>query len=86
MSKAEFKLNGAGVRELLQGAEMQSILQTAAEKAAAAAMSDSGLEYNVEPRMGKKRAKAIVTPGNAHAYYSNLKHNWLLKALGSARI
>lgn len=77
-----FELDGAGVRELLQGAEMQSILQDAAEKVHSSASGMTGMEYRAEVKVGQKRAVATIAADSARAYYENAKNNTLLKALG----
>lgn len=79
--RTKFVLNRAGVRELLQSQEMATICTEAAQKVAANASHD-GLEYEVSTMVGKNRVNARVSPGSIHAYFSNLKHNTLLKALG----
>lgn len=76
--KFKFELNRQGVKELLQSSEMKSICSQAANQAAAAA----GDGYEVSTMTGATRVNARVSPATAHAYYSNLRHNTLLKALG----
>ena len=77
MSKIEFDLNENGVRELLQSPEMQSILsQYAAETA-----NRAGEGYKYEVKVGQKRSYANISADTPKAYYTNLKHNTLLKAL-----
>lgn len=77
-TKFKFELNRQGVRELLQSSEMKSICTEAANRVAEAA----GDGYEVSSQVGATRVNARVSPATAHAYYSNLKHNTLLKALG----
>lgn len=75
----EFELDGAGVRELLQSDEMISVLSEYGE----GVLNRAGAtDYKMETGHGKKRANATITPNSPKAYYSNLKHNTLLKALG----
>lgn len=83
--KVKFELNRAGVRELMQGPEMASIITGAAERVASAA-SSGGRSYSAEVRTGATRVTARVRPDDAAAYYSNLKHNTLVKSLGSGKV
>lgn len=78
MADFKFKLNGAGVRELLQSGEMQSILS----EYAASTASRAGDGYASSVHMGQKRAYANVYPDTHDAYTENLENNTLLKALG----
>ena len=82
MADFKFELNRDGVRELLQSAEMQGIVQELAEGVSGRAAGMTGLEYKVTAKAGRNRATATVSPDSAHAYYENLQHNTLLKALG----
>lgn len=77
-----FELNRAGVRELLQSSEMQSVLSEAAGRVQDNAAGMTGLEYSAEVRVGRNRAVATVACDSAHAYYENLKNNTLIKAMG----
>lgn len=79
--KVEFELNSDGVKELLKGAEMQSIIR----ECATAVLDSAGDLYEMEMKEGANRCWATVRPANAHGYYSNLKHNTLLKALGGVK-
>ena len=85
MAKVKFELNRDGVRELLQSPEMAEIITGAAERVAAAA-SSGGRGYFAEIRTGASRVTARIKPADAAAYYSNLKHNTLLKSLGSGKV
>lgn len=85
MAKMKFELNREGVRELLQSPEMAEILAGAAERVAAAA-SARGRSYTAEVSMGASRVTARVKAADTQAYYSNLKHNTLLKSLGSGKV
>ena len=82
MSNFRFELNRAGVRELLQSSEMQGILRDEAEKVRSGAEGMTGLEYRADVNVGKNRAVATIAADSAKAYYENLSHNTLLKALG----
>ena len=73
-----FKLNRAGVREILRSAEMAEICREEAEKIAAAA----GDGYAVDTHTGRNRVNASVGADTAAAYYDNLRNNTLLHALG----
>lgn len=79
MSKTKFVLNRDGVKELLKGPEMKSIILDYGEQVQSAA----GGDYKVELVSGENRVWATISPDSIPAYYSNLKHNTLLKALGS---
>ena len=78
MSKVKFELNSAGVRELLQSAEMSAICKQYADQVA----SRCGDGYEVTVHTGKTRVNASVHAATFKARRSNLKHNTLLKALG----
>ena len=82
MSNFRFELNRAGVRELLQSSEMQGILREASENIRSNAEGMTGLEYRADVKVGKNRAVATIAADSAKAYYENLSHNTLLKALG----
>ena len=69
----KFELNKEGVRQLLSGSKIQNIV------------SAYGEEYAMEVKANKDRCFVKVSPATPHAYYSERKHNTLLKALGSAR-
>lgn len=80
MSKYEFKLNRQGVGELLKSGAVQGMCSEYATRA----LNACGVGYESKSQVGKNRASAIVYPATAHAHYSNLKHNTLLKALGGS--
>lgn len=83
MSKGfEFELNREGVRELMKCAEMQKILK---ETGASVVSNCAEGEYKMDMYIGKNRANVKVSADDAPTYYKNLKHNYLLKALGSSR-
>lgn len=88
MSKYKFVLNRSGVAELLKGAEMREIIQdcTTSVQEAAGAIGTVGKEgYKSEVKNGGQRVYGVVSCDSAHAYHSNMKHNTLLKALGSVK-
>lgn len=81
MAKVKVKLNGAGVRELLQSEAMRGIITDKTDDVSERATSDSGYFYYSDVRTGRNRITGRVKPGDPRAYYANLKHNILLKAL-----
>lgn len=80
----KFELNRAGVAQLLKGAEMQGILgEYASEVQSRCTAGNVGPEeYEAAVSVRGTRAVGTVRTDSPHAYYSNLKHNTLLKALG----
>lgn len=83
MGNVEFKIDPAGVREMLNWQSVQDMTQEigngVAERASAAAGIPGG--YAADTRAGEKRAHTFVKAVDAKAYYHNLKHNTLLEAL-----
>ena len=77
-NKLKFKLNGAGVRELLQSPEMVNVLTGYADQVA----EKAGDGFDVY--IGKNRANVSVVASTPEAESKNYKENTLLKALGSA--
>lgn len=77
MGNVQVKLNTAGVRELLKSPEIKSVCNEYANQIAARA----GDGYEVEPRNYPERSGYAVKAADAHAYYSNLKYNTLVRAL-----
>jgi len=73
----KFKLNSAGVKALLQGTEMQAVLNQTAQ----AVSMRAGDGYEAEPHVGQRRAYANVYPATQQAYRENNEFNTLLKAL-----
>ncbi len=76
MSK-NFKLNRAGVRQLMQSAEMQSVLRDKASQIQARC----GDGYESDVMVGKNRANAMVRAATSKAKRDNLKNNTILKAV-----
>ena len=74
----KFVLNRAGVRALLQSAEIQQACREQAEEIAGKA----GEGYAVDTYVGQNRANASVYPETAAARADNLRNNTLLKAMG----
>lgn len=81
MSDFQFELNREGVKELLQSAEMQSVVGEYGQRI----QEICGEGYEVVNAVGKTRATSKVHPTTAKAYYSNRKHKTLQKALGSVK-
>lgn len=81
MANVKFKLNRAGVRELLMSDAMRSIIE---EKAKAVERS-AGEGYTAEITNGTDRVYAHIHAETPEAFYENQKHNTLLKALGSGK-
>ena len=81
MSKVDFKLNSAGVRELLKSPEMQGICR----EYGANVLSSAGDGYVMEDRSYPERSGVVVRPDTPKAFADNLNNNTLLKALGGGR-
>lgn len=81
MNKVKFKLNRAGVKELLKSREMQSICTDYANRIQAKA----GAGYEVSSYTGRNRVNASVIASSYPARQDNLEHNTLLKALGGSK-
>lgn len=80
MKKVVFKLDIAGLRELMKGPEMQAALQEAGDAVA----SSAGGDYGVRVHVADYVAIANVFPDSKEAAKDNYENNTLLKALGSA--
>ena len=78
MSRVDFKLNRAGVRELLRSGEMASICREHANKVKNAA----GDGYEVTTYTGRNRVNASVHAETDEARKDNYENNTVLKALG----
>lgn len=76
-----FEPNPAGVRQLMQSAEMMNAVTTLANKA----LSRLGNGYEVSTRTGVNRVNAEIRTVTAQAAKDNSEHNTLLKALGGAK-
>ena len=76
MSK-NFKLNRAGVRQLMQSAEMQSVLRDKASQIQARC----GDGYESDVMVGKNRANAMVRAATSQAKRDNMDNNTILKAV-----
>lgn len=77
MSRKKFKLNRAGVRQLMQSEEMQSVLKDNAS----AITTRCGAGYNYDIHVGKNRANAMVYAESFLAKRDNAKNNTILKAV-----
>lgn len=77
MAKSGFKLNYAGVGQLLKSAEMQKVL----EEKATAVKNRCGDGYGQDIYVGKNRANAMVYPDSYAAKRDNMKNNTILKAV-----
>lgn len=77
MSKMKFKLNRAGVANLMKSAEMQNILTQQASEI----KNRCGDGYEQDIYVGKNRANAMVTAKTHKAKRDNLKNNTILKAV-----
>ncbi len=75
----KFKLNLAGLNELMKSAEMQSALLEAGNAVA----SSAGSDYAAEVHVANWIAISNVYPNSKQAAHENFKDNTLLKALGS---
>ena len=76
-NKVEFKLNSAGVRQLLKSPEMQAGIMQIADHA----VSRLGSGYVSEKRNYPERCGAVVKAETFRARRENLKMNTLLKAV-----
>ena len=77
MSDFVFKLNRAGVRELLKSQEMQGILK----EHATTIKNRAGDGYEQDIHVGRNRANAMVRAETFKAKKDNSKNNTLLKAV-----
>lgn len=77
MSNTKFVLNRAGVRQLMQSKEMQSILEDKASQA----VQRLGTGYKSDKYVGKNRANAMVYADSFFAKLDNAKNNSILKAV-----
>ena len=77
MAKVKFELNREGVRQLLKGDAMQSLLSDKASQAA----NRAGSGYKSDLHVGVNRANASVFADTYEAERDNLKNNTILKSL-----
>ncbi|MBQ3856296.1 MAG: hypothetical protein II762_06385 [Ruminococcus sp.] len=78
MSKVDFKLNSAGVRQLLKSAEALDVVKDYAY----AIRNRAGDGYEVTWMVGKTRVNASVAAMTPEARRDNYENNTLLKARG----
>ena len=78
MSNARIELDSAGVRALLHDPAVVSVCKGQADRI----LAEAGEGYVEEPRNYPKRQGYAVRVDSERAYFDNLKHNTLLKALG----
>ena len=83
MSSVKFKLNLAGLNELMKSGEMQGVLNAAAQQIAAAAGDGHEVEAAHPIRFV---AIASVRAATYDAYYDDLDNDTLMKAAGGVRI
>lgn len=81
MKKTEIKLDSEGVRELLRSEELEAECRKNAEKVRSK-IENRRDEYDIDSMVGKNRVNARIFTATTEAYYSNKKHNSLLKASG----
>ena len=74
----EIELNGPGIVELLQSAEMQDTVREAAEMVAA----NVGDGFEVGTAIGHDRCRAFVVAATPEARKACYSDNLLLKAIG----
>ena len=86
MAKSGFKLNSAGLVEVMKSAEMQSVVNEAAASMAAQASAMSGGEFETSSGLGRDRAYAKVSPADKTAWKDNMDNNVLLKAMESVSV
>lgn len=87
-NKFKFELNRSGVAELLKGSEMTNIVSECATKVQEACGgygSATSEEFSSETVVSGTRVVATVRADTPRAYYSNLKHNTLVKAMSSIK-
>jgi hypothetical protein len=75
--KFKFKLNHAGVGQLLKSSEMVDVL----EEKASGIRNGAGSGYAQDTYIGKTRANAMVYADTYQAKKDNFKNNTLLKAV-----
>lgn len=83
MSRVKFKLNRAGVRELMQSPEAMSVVTEYANNILS--RCPSGLGYEVSTRVGATRVNASVFAATPEARRDNYNNNTLLKARGGVK-
>lgn len=79
-----FKVNRAGIREMLRSDGVLADLVRRAEAVAAAA-STGDLSYSVRSDVGRQRARAAVIAGGARTNAHELAHHDLARLIDNAR-
>lgn len=77
MSKMQFKLNRAGVSDMLKSDGMQKVL----EEKASAIKNRCGDGYEQDIYIGRNRANVMVRAETYQAKKDNAKNNTILKAV-----
>ena len=77
MAKSKFKLNYAGVGQLLKSSKMQAVLASKATEI----KTRAGEGYDQDTYVGKTRANAMVYADSSKAKRDNMNNNTLLKAV-----
>lgn len=80
-----FKHNPQGYFELMKSEEMQNILNEYGNKVMNNLEPTLTKTYEMQTVVGRTRSNVTVRATSIHAKRDNLKHNTLLKALGSAK-
>ena len=78
MANVEFKLDLAGLNELMKSGEMQAVLEEYGQQVAGRA----GGDYGVRVHTASFVAIANIYPDSQEAAKDNYENNTLLKALG----
>ena len=82
MAQVRVQLNSAGVQALLKSPEVQKMCEGLAKQA----LQTLGDGYTSDTRMGGRRVRVEIRADTPHAYYSNRKHNHILKAVGRLKV
>lgn len=87
MPAFQFKINSAGVRELLRSAAVQADLKERADRIAAAANAAAGLQdgFIVDTDVGANRARAVVLTATADAMVAEATDRTLTRSIDAGR-
>lgn len=85
MGNVKVKMNRAGARGLLNGAEVQGDLLARAERVRASAESMGPGEFVADVQPGKQRAHAMVKTADYESAKSSAELNSLVKSMGAGR-
>lgn len=83
MSRVRFKLDRAGVRELMRSPEAQGVVMEYATQIHS--RCPAGLGYEISSMVGANRANASVFAATPEARRDNYENNTLLKARGGVK-